>query len=133
MNCPYCNNPVPANVSQCPCCGAPVQQQYAPPPPQQQYAPPQQQYAPPPPQYAQQPYASYPVSDKSRVAYILLGLFLGGLGIHNFYAGRVGCGIAQLLITLILGWIGVGLVITGLWVLIEICTVTTDGNGNRFC
>lgn len=33
MNCPYCNTPVPFNVSQCPGCGAPVQQQT---PPQQQ-------------------------------------------------------------------------------------------------
>lgn len=31
MNCPYCNNPLPFNVSQCPSCGAAVQQQ-APPP-----------------------------------------------------------------------------------------------------
>lgn len=27
---------------------------------------------------------------KSRLAYILMGLFLGGLGVHNFYAGYNG-------------------------------------------
>jgi hypothetical protein len=31
---------------------------------------------------------------KSRVAYVLLGLFLGGLGIHNFYAGYTGKAVA---------------------------------------
>lgn len=29
----------------------------------------------------------------SKVAYVLLAFFLGGLGIHNFYAGKVGLGI----------------------------------------
>jgi TM2 domain-containing membrane protein YozV len=67
----------------------------------------------------------------SRMAYVLLGLFLGGLGIHNFVAGRKGAGIAQLLITLVTGWLIVPLALVGVWVLIEICTVTTDGNGMR--
>lgn len=31
MNCPYCNSPIPFNATQCPGCGAQVQQQ-APPP-----------------------------------------------------------------------------------------------------
>lgn len=143
MDCPYCNNPLPPNVSSCPSCGAavrqqPAQQQYAPPPPQQQYAP------PPPPQYAQQqPYAPPVASTKSRVVYIVLGLFLGGLGIHNFYAGRTGAGVAQLIInvvawglisTFFLAPIGVlFLGIIGLWVLIEICAVSTDGQGRPFC
>ncbi|HEV3439346.1 MAG TPA: TM2 domain-containing protein, partial [Gemmata sp.] len=38
---------------------------------------------------------------KSRLAYILLGVFLGTWGVHNFYAGRTGPGAAQLIITLI--------------------------------
>ena len=37
---------------------------------------------------------------KSRGVYIILGLFFGCLGIHNFYAGRNGVGVAQLLITI---------------------------------
>ncbi len=32
----------------------------------------------------------------SKVAYVLLALFLGGLGIHNFYAGKIGLGILYL-------------------------------------
>ena len=27
MNCPYCDNPLPPNVGECPSCGARVQQQ----------------------------------------------------------------------------------------------------------
>lgn len=68
-------------------------------------------------------------SEKSRVAYILLGLFLGLIGIHNFYAGRFGAAIAQLLITLIIGWFIFPLFIIWLWVIIEVCAVTKDGNG----
>ncbi len=35
------------------------------------------------------------VSRKSRLAALLLGIFLGGIGIHNFYLGKIGKGIAQ--------------------------------------
>ena len=35
--------------------------------------------------------------EKSRVAAILLAFFLGGLGAHKFYLGRVGWGIIYLL------------------------------------
>jgi len=68
---------------------------------------------------------------RARVAYVLLGLFLGGLGIHNFYAGYHGRAVAQLVITLLLGWLFIGLLITGLWALIEIITVDTDAAGVR--
>lgn len=71
-------------------------------------------------------------SAKSRGVYIILGLFFGLLGIHNFYAGRLGVGVAQLLITCILGWFVVGLVITAVWTLIELCFITHDGAGDAF-
>ena len=68
-------------------------------------------------------------SDKSRVAYILLGLFLGLLGIHNFYAGHSGRGVAQLLLTLLTGWLLIPLVVVALWVLIELIATDRDGMG----
>ncbi|MDR2733632.1 MAG: TM2 domain-containing protein [Spirochaetota bacterium] len=37
------------------------------------------------------------VSDRSWVAAILLCFFAGGLGVHWFYAGKIGTGILQLL------------------------------------
>ena len=85
----------------------------------------------PAPTYAQpvyvQPVAAQP---RSTVAYILLGLFLGGLGIHNFYAGHNSKATAQLLITLLsCGFAGL---ITGIWALIDICTVRKDANGVPF-
>ena len=81
MNCQYCNNPVPANATTCPGCGAQVAQQ-----PQQQ-AQPQQT----PNDYR----STLPI--KSKVVAALLAILLGGLGIHKFYLGQTGAGIFYLL------------------------------------
>jgi TM2 domain-containing membrane protein YozV len=79
----------------------------------------------------QVPYAvQQVVMPKSRVTFVLLGLFLGCLGIHNFYAGYSGKGVAQLLITVLLGWLfGLGIFITGIWAIIEIIAVSKDAQG----
>ncbi len=77
------------------------------------------------------------VSPTSRTVYIVLGLFLGGLGIHNFVAGRTGVAIAQLgiwLVSIPLMCIGVGLVtilIPSIWALVDIIAVQHDGEGRR--
>ena len=124
MNCPYCNNEIPYNVSSCPACGAPVTPQA------------------PPPGYGQQPYGQQPQQTvvtingmpstpaKSRMVFILLAIFLGEFGVHNFYAGRTGLGAIQLGISVIscmyaspVSWI---------WAVIEACTVTADANGVPF-
>lgn len=45
---------------------------------------------------------------KSQLAAGLLGVFLGGFGVHRFYLGYVGIGIAQILVTVFtcgIGWI----------------------------
>lgn len=74
---------------------------------------------------------------KSRLTYILLALFLGGLGVHNFYAGRNNIAIAQLLINLIswpliLVFIGCMTVfIPGIWAIVDIIVVDRDGQGRR--
>lgn len=69
---------------------------------------------------------------KSRGTYVILGVLLGMFGIHNFYAGRFMRGGLQLASTTLLGWFVVGLVITALWVLIDLFTVTSDGAGDTF-
>ena len=41
------------------------------------------------------------ISSKSRLAALLFSIFLGGIGVHNFYLGQIGKGIAKLLISII--------------------------------
>ena len=56
---------------------------------------------------------------KSKIAGGLLAIFLGSLGIHNFYLGYTGKAVAQLLLTIV-GWIViVGPIVSGVWALIE--------------
>lgn len=61
------------------------------------------------------------VSPKSRVAAGIIGLFLGALGIHNFYLGYIGRGICQLILTLTL----VGFYISCLWAFVEVIIIFT--------
>jgi len=42
-------------------------------------------------------------SDKSKITALLLCIFLGGLGVHRFYVGKIGTGIVWLLTGGILG------------------------------
>ena len=134
MKCQFCENEVPPNANNCPSCGAPAPRQFvqSQPAPQHSW---QSGYQPQmqPGIQSGTPCGTVPESTKSRVVYILLGLFLGGFGIHNFYAGRTGCGIMQLLITLGLGWLGAPLLLVGVWVIIELFVVHKDGRGQPFC
>ena len=61
---------------------------------------------------------------KSRIAYIMLGIFFGSLGIHNFYAGFIARGIFQLCITILT--LGYGAVVSWIWAIVEVCTVDRD-------
>lgn len=89
---------------------------------------------PPPPtdrqrpnQYANLPYAnaggrfSTRVGPRSKVAAGLLGIFLGGLGMHRFYLGYTGVGLLMLMISLATGCAvpGYGCGFVGLWGFIE--------------
>lgn len=69
---------------------------------------------------------------KSKIAAGLLGIFLGSLGIHNFYLGYTGKAIAQLLISLLS--CGMLSFVSAIWGLIEgilILTgsISTDASG----
>ncbi len=55
------------------------------------------------------------VSEKGFVPTILLCFFLGALGVHRFYVGKIGTGILQLLT---LGGLGI-------WVLVDFIMVVT--------
>ena len=46
-------------------------------------------------------------SEKSKVAAGLLGIFLGGIGVHKFYMGKTGKGILYLLLC----WTGIPAII----------------------
>ena len=72
-------------------------------------------------------------SAKSKIAAGLLGIFLGVFGVHNFYLGYTGKGVAQLVITLLT--CGFGACVTSIWGLVEGILILTgsinvDGNGN---
>ena len=92
-------------------------------------------------QYGQQQYAQQPIGGmvnqyqpqqmmqsggKSRIAAGILGLLLGGLGIHNFYLGYTGKAVAQLLITVLS--FGLLAFIPAIWGLIEGIMILTDKN-----
>jgi len=109
----------PAPYGQGPYPGAPTPPpQYGPPgayPP-----PPYGQPGYPPPPYGQSPYLYDPAA-KSKIAAGLLGIFLGGFGIHRFYLGYTGIGLTMLLVGVIGGIITFGILwgLVCLWGFIE--------------
>lgn len=60
----------------------------------------------------------------SKVAYCLLAFFLGGIGIHKFYAGRIAAGILYLLFF----WTCIPAFIAFIEFIIGLCK-ESDGNG----
>lgn len=67
---------------------------------------------------------------RNKMTFVMLGIFLGMFGIHNFYAGYSGKGLIQLCLTLLT--IGYGAPMAWIWAIIEICIVTHDANGVQF-
>ena len=132
MKCEYCDNPVPSGATRCPSCGAAIRL-----------------YDENPKQNATPHTISTPqgsdiesvgcsstynpflhVDKKSRIVYIVLALVFGEIGVHNFYAGFIGRGVAQLLITVLS--FGLLFWISWIWAVIEICVVNHDGKGVSF-
>lgn len=71
---------------------------------------------------------------KSRLVAGLLGVLLGGLGIHNFYLGNTQRGVTQLLLGTVGAIVVVGPIISGIWGLIEgiqilVGDIKTDARG----
>lgn len=66
---------------------------------------------------------------KSRTLALILAVIFFGLGFHNFYLGRIGIGVTQLILTavgtmttfLLIGFIP--LFIVGVWIIIDICGI----------
>lgn len=65
------------------------------------------------------------MSDKSKLTVALLCFFLGGLGVHRFYVGKIGSGVLQLVT---LGGLGI-------WALIDFVMILLgkfkDASGNE--
>ena len=86
----------------------------------------------PAPTYAPSQLVNYyqPPPPKTRVLFVLLGIFLGGFGVHNFYAGYIKKGTIQLCLTLLTCFYGAAL--SWPWAIIEICMVNKDADGVQF-
>ena len=146
MICQNCGNMIDDNATICPVCGAQIaavqqpemQQPAVDPNAQQAYAQPEYQqpeyqqpgYQQPgyqQPGYQQPGYPQPAGAQKSKLAAGLLGIFLGTFGVHNFYLGRTGKAVAQLLISVLsLGFLSP---ISGIWGLIEGILILTGSNG----
>ena len=65
---------------------------------------------------------------KSRLVAGLLGIFLGGWGVHNFYLGNIGKAIAQIVLTCCFGIGAIWGLIEGIMILVG--SINTDAQGN---
>ncbi len=104
MYCQKCGKELSDQASFCPSCGQQVKTPVTP--------------------TAQPGFASdKPMSPHSRLAALLLCIFLGGIGVHRFYVGKVGTGVAMIFT---LGGLGI-------WVLIDLIMIVVgnfkDVNG----
>jgi len=87
--------------------------------------------------YGQYPqYGQYPLQQvrlgppKSRTTFVVLGIFLGMFGAHNFYAGYTGKAVGQVCLSVLtFGWL---LVVSWIWAVVEICVVEKDSAGIQF-
>ena len=112
MKCVKCGAELAAGSRFCNSCGASQVAEQVPPPPPGGAMPPQG--AP----------TAFVFPPKKLVTYRMLSLFLGGFGVHSFYAGYTAKGAIQL----VLGLLTCGIV-SEIWSLIDIFKVTADAYG----
>ena len=70
-------------------------------------------------------------SDRLILPAFLLAFFIGVFGVHRFYVGKTGSGIAMIVLTCT----GVGLIVTGIWMTVDwimiVCGAFEDREGRR--
>lgn len=75
-------------------------------------------------------YSAGPISTRSRLVAGLLGIFLGGMGIHRFYLGNIGIGVVQIIVTLVT--FGLGSIwgfVEGIMILARAKSFSADADG----
>ena len=73
----------------------------------------------------------FPVAPpKKRVQFVLLAIFLGMFGAHNFYAGYTKKGFIQVCFTVLTCFYAA--VVSWVWAIVEACIVNTDADGEQF-
>ena len=132
MHCKYCGQLIEETVKFCPHCGKSTAEETPKEENTNTYESiPSQVVTPVPP-------ITPAVEQKSKLVAglmgILFGIFLGGLGIHNFYLGYTKKGITQLLIGILGACLVVGPMVSGIWCLVEgimilAGSINTDANG----
>ena len=132
MNCKYCGQLIEESVEFCPHCGKATAEEAPKAENTHTYE------SIPAPEVTPVPPAVHNVEQKSRTVAglmgILFGVFLGGLGIHNFYLGYTKKAVAQLLLCILGSCPIVGPLASGIWCLVEgimiiAGNINTDANG----
>jgi len=67
---------------------------------------------------------------RKRTTFVLLGVFLGAFGVHNFYAGYYRRGAGQLCLTLFTLFYAA--IVSEIWAIVEVCAVARDGDDRDF-
>jgi len=67
---------------------------------------------------------------KNRVAFVLLAIFFGALGVHNFYAGYIKKGVIQCCLTVLTFFLASPIV--WVWAVVEACHIDRDSDDIAF-
>lgn len=140
MFCPKCGAQIPAGSNTCPQCQASTGSSGNAPPPSGDYPADffghiKALFGPaalPPPSPTIDALRNSP--PKNYIIFIILAIFLGGLGIHNFYAGYRDRGLAELVLWLVLTCISCGALglLCWVYVIIDIIYIKQDAAGRPF-